>query len=199
MKEKRKVYIVSAAISLGTYFISSSVGTLINVCICFASGYSRYADFQNSNNVAGKILVVLFGLINHVFFSWLTVKFISKYAKKQQWHIMKVYFVSVIAVLVYAFIACLLGVAPGIIIISIHIAGIVLFGLYAIKHQRVSKPKRISEVSYERPKETTEPVLKSESNSPEQTTPPQTIYCHICGCTVPTDSLFCHKCGTKLR
>ena len=88
MTEKRKTWIVSAAISFGFYLVCVFLGAFVNVCISMTAGYSSFADYKASGYDPGILLVLIFTLINHIFFSRLTVRLASRYAIKQlQWHL----------------------------------------------------------------------------------------------------------------
>ena len=199
MTEKRKTWIVSAAISFGFYLVCVFLGAFVNVCISMTAGYSSFADYKASGYDPGILLVLIFTLINHIFFSWLTVRLASRYAIKHKNHTMVVYYIAMASVITCTIINTLLMQAPGILTVIIHLAAIFLFGLYICKHPKDKQNNQDNVISTTGSLDTNTAFVERGTGSSVPSAQPQMIYCHICGSQVPDDSPFCHKCGAKLK
>ena len=180
----KKTYIVCGAISLCLYAACAFAGALINVLISYTAGFRNYADFKQSDNVTGFLLVICFTLINHVFFAWLTVKLISRYAKTRHRQNIWLYVSAAMAALIYYVLSALLGHIPGILTILIHISAILLFGAITVRRQAGDSPKKRQD---------------EKDSIPLTCDVDEMKFCHVCGCEVPADCVFCHKCGAKIR
>lgn len=213
MKPKHKVFVASIVISIFGYLVSAFIGAVVNVLISLASGYRDYSAFKESENYYGMILITLFTLINHVFFSWLTVKLIAKYAKKKNYFRMSVFGISTVAILACLAALIFLDAFPGELAMITHIAGILLFGWISTKRHEhtqtdentatnivVSSVKQtiekddFEETGFESRMYNASMIEGSKTN-----THPPIRFCLKCGFELIPGSAFCSRCGTKIQ
>ena len=213
MKPKHKVFVASIAISILGYLVSAFVGAVVNVLISLTSGYRDYSAFKESENYYGMILIILFTLINHVFFSWLTVKLIAKYAKKKNYFRMSVFGISTVAILACLAAMIFLDSFPGELTMLTHIAGILLFGWISIKRHEHAKNNEKSATNTmvlsvkqtieedDLKKTGFEPKMNNDSmvDGFKTNTFPPIRYCMKCGFELIPGSAFCSKCGKKIQ
>ena len=77
--------------------------------------------------------LILFTLIVHVFFSFLTVWLVAKYAKKHDRLEMRVFLVPAAVILLFFSVEVFVGLTPGILSILAHEAGLLFFGFLTIR------------------------------------------------------------------
>ncbi len=130
---KRKDGLISSAIALGIFIAASFLGRIGSIFLYVASGYIRISGFPDAESFVGTALIILFTLLDHGFFSWLTVKLLCLYATKRTPLRMSVLLVSAAVILVFYAVELLLELSPGVLPVLAHLAGILLFGLAAIK------------------------------------------------------------------
>lgn len=225
---KKIKYVVGAVIALGFYLVSMLLGAVLNVTVAITAGYRSYNAFINSGNIAGIIIILLIGVVNHLFFSWLTVRVMAKYVEKSGCPTIRYFRVAEMTVIFFAYviIPILFSSNAGWLMYLTHAIGIDLFGKKYVTKNSVSDhsdAKLIKNTSA--PQFTKESIIESQEPKPQteykanvqnRDTPLRSVnmadsknqqddisikyfFCHICGNKISSDSIFCDRCGTKLK
>lgn len=191
--------IVAGVIAIICYEISAFIGATLNVLVSYSVGFPSYNDLLANINVATLILLFLIGLLNHVFFSWLTASVIKAYGKKEGCLSLAVYTAAMIAVLIASFIInpLLLSKRAGWLSSVAHPIMLFLFGYRTIhKKENTKMEKRqvkdTSEVNYIDKEQDISTVSVSKMRHQEY------LFCHECGNRLPSDSEYCSNCGAKM-
>lgn len=211
--------IIGVIISLGLYIVSRVLASLVNTLIAFAVGYNSYNAFSSSESYGYMLLVVISGIVFHVFFSWLTTIILGAFTRKTHCLTYNIYWISAVAVTMYGIIivAILFGQSAGWLTYTVHSAGLLLFGRHqlrkTLKQARLEENTAPVESKVNTPIESISDVIsqfeeridkgnrtgeKEQADKSKETKAETFNFCHKCGAKLIDNVNFCHKCGAKI-
>lgn len=130
MKSNLREAVVSILIAVGYYYLSSTLGSIVNVIVTRLAGYRDFGLYKQSAPVSGLFLLLAFTLANHIFFGWVTSNTLYRYGRKHDCLSRNLFRRAAIAVVVLALVVypIFFSNQPGWIAYVSHALAIELFG-----------------------------------------------------------------------
>lgn len=212
-----KHYAIGVLIAIGFYLLSCVLGSLVNILVAHLFGYKKSIDLFVSHTFVAIILFIVTGLLNHVFFGWLTVDMLSVYGWRHNYMTIWSFRSAAIAVSIIAtiIVPVLIGDVSGWMTYCSHIACILFFGRRRYKIYASEHPSSETDVNDEATEEIVkenhtsgvfaQPAIpaeiacefKNEANSVEPTV--NAVLPDMVESQVSKTISYCRHCGAKIE